>query len=419
MRGPDLPDANLDAPVTTPGALDGVRVLDLSRVLAGPWSTQILGDLGADVVKVERPGAGDDTRGWGPPFVGADGGGDAAYFLVANRNKRSVAIDFTTPEGAQIVRRLAAQAHIVVENFKTGGLAKYGLDYPSLKTINPALVYCSVTGFGQTGPYAQRAGYDYLVQAMGGLMSVTGQPSGTPGGEPMKVGVAVADLFAGMYAVTGILAALRHAERTGEGQHIDIALLDAQVAMLANQAQNFFATGQAPVRLGNAHPNIAPYQVFAAADGHIVLAVGNDGQFASFCRVAGLEALAADARFATGAARVAHRAELISEIASVMRVRSAADWIAALEAAGVPCGPINDVAGVFDDPQVKARGLAQSMRRDDGVEVQMTASPLRLSATPPRADLAPPALGAHTDDVLATLGYSEADISGLRARGIV
>ena len=281
----------------TPHALDGIRVLDLSRILAGPWATQILADLGAEVIKIEKPGAGDDTRGWGPPFLqNADGPGDAAYYLAANRNKRSVALDFTKPEGAALLRQLVAQSQIFVENFKTGGLAKHGLDYASVSAINPSIVYCSITGFGQDGPYAQRPGYDYLVQAMGGLMSVTGQPDGAPGAEPMKVGVAVADLFSGMYAVTGMLAALRHAERTGEGQHLDIALLDCQVAMLANQAMNWFASGQTPTRLGNIHPNITPYQVFATSDGFLVLAVGNDGQFRSFCREARIEA---DPRHAT------------------------------------------------------------------------------------------------------------------------
>lgn len=409
-----------------PAALEGVRVLDLSRVLAGPWATQIFGDLGADVVKIEKPGVGDDTRAWGPPFTphgvaaaDADARRDAAYYLVANRNKRSVTVDFTTPAGAEIVRKLAARAHVVVENFKVGALARYGLDYESLAKLNPALVYCSVTGFGQTGPYAPRAGYDYLVQAMGGLMSVTGQPDGAPGAEPMKVGVAVADLFTGMYAVAGVLAALRHAERTGQGQHLDVSLLDAQVAMLANQAQNYFATGVAPTRMGNAHPNITPYQVFETADGHIVLAVGNDGQFASFCRVAGLSDLASDPRFANSGARVANRADLVPHVAAAMRTRTSAEWIATLEAAGVPCGPINTIDAVFADPHVQARGLALPMRRDDGQDVTVVASPLRLSATPPRTDIAPPTLGASTGEVLAELGYSEADISDLRTRGVV
>jgi crotonobetainyl-CoA:carnitine CoA-transferase CaiB-like acyl-CoA transferase len=397
-------------------ALEGIVVLDLSRVLAGPWATQILADLGADVIKVEKPGAGDDTRAWGPPFTAS---GDAAYFLAANRNKRSITLDFTTKAGADLIRQLALKADIVVENFKTGGLAKYGLDYDSLRAVNPRLVYCSVTGFGQDGPYAQRAGYDYLVQAMGGLMSITGQPDGAAGAEPMKVGVAVADLFTGMYAVTGILAALRHAERTGEGQHIDVALLDCQVAMLANQAMNFLVSGQAPGRLGNAHPNIVPYQAFATADGHIILAVGNDGQFASFCRVAGLADLAGDPRFARNADRVAHRAVLAGLIAPMLKTQSTAQWIAALEEAGVPCGPINTIDQVFADPQVQARGLMQPMARADDEAVGLVRSPLRLSVTPARADHAPPLLGQDTDAVLAGLGLSTDQIASLRAAEVI
>ena len=405
----------------TPHALEGVRVLDLSRILAGPWATQILADLGAEVIKVEKPGAGDDTRSWGPPFLeGADGQGDAAYYLAANRNKRSIALDFTKPEGAELLRTLVGRCQIFVENFKTGGLAKYGLDYASVAALNPSIVYCSITGFGQDGPYAPRAGYDYLVQAMGGLMSITGQPDGSPGGEPMKVGVAVADLFSGMYAVTGMLAALRHAERTGEGQHIDIALLDCQVAMLANQAMNFFVGGEAPTRLGNAHPNITPYQVFATADGYLVLAVGNDKQFRDFCAEAGLETLPADPRFATNAARIANRANLTAQLAGVMADRTTGDWIAALEIAGVPCGPINAIDQVFADPQVRARGLAQTMRRGDGHDVTLVASPLRLSRTPPRVDLAPPPLGADTEAVLrAVAGLDDDALARLRAAGAI
>lgn len=398
-------------------ALSDVVVLDLSRVLAGPWATQILADLGATVIKVERPDGGDDTRHWGPPFTD---GGDAAYFLAANRNKRSIAIDFTTPAGADLVRRLAAKAHIVVENFKTGGLAKYGLDYDSLRAINPSLVYCSITGFGQTGPYAARAGYDYLVQAMGGLMSLTGQPDGAPGAEPMKVGVAVADLFTGMYAVTGVLAALRHAERTGEGQQLDLALLDCQVAMLANQAMNYLVSGEAPSRLGNAHPNIAPYQVFATADGFLVLAVGNDGQFRAFCDAAGLCAAATDPRYTTNADRVAHRDALIAQIAPVMARDSTADWIARLEQAGVPCGPINRLDEVFADAQVVARGLRETMVRADGERVDLVRSPLRLSQTPPVRVGAPPLLGEHTETVLADiLALPDAEIAALRIAGVL
>jgi crotonobetainyl-CoA:carnitine CoA-transferase CaiB-like acyl-CoA transferase len=400
-----------------PSALDGVLVLDLSRVLAGPWATQILADLGATVIKVERPGAGDDTRAWGPPFTAS---GDAAYFLAANRNKRSVTIDFTKPAGGALVQALARKAAIVVENFKTGGLAKYHLDYHSISALNPALVYCSVTGFGQTGPYSGRAGYDYLVQAMGGLMSITGQPDHAAGAEPMKVGVAVADLFTGMYAVTGILAALRHAERTGQGQHLDVALLDCQAAMLANQAMNFLVSGQAPGRLGNAHPNIVPYQVFATLDGHLVLAVGNDGQFKAFCAAAGVPELAQDLRFARNADRVAHRAALLDAIAPVLAGRSTPDWIAALETAGVPCGPINTIDQVFADPQVQARGLVQTMTRANGEAVQLVASPLHLSQTPPCAHSAPPLLGEHTRETLgALLGLDATALDGLKAGGVI
>jgi crotonobetainyl-CoA:carnitine CoA-transferase CaiB-like acyl-CoA transferase len=407
--------------MTATGALAGIRVLDLSRILAGPWATQILADMGAEVIKIEKPGAGDDTRGWGPPFLeGPQGRGDAAYYLAANRNKRSVTLDFTTPEGADILRKLLPDCQIMVENFKTGGLAKYGLDYASVAKINPAIVYCSITGFGQDGPYAQRAGYDYLVQAMGGLMSITGQPDGAPGAEPLKVGVAVADLFSGMYAATGILAALRHAERTGEGQQVDIALLDCQTAMLANQAMNYFVSGDAPTRLGNAHPNITPYQVFPTADGHIVLAVGNDGQFHSFCAEAGLEAVPGDPRFESNSARIDHREALVAIIAATMRTRTTDAWIAALETAGVPCGPINTIAQVFADPQVRARGMAQTMTRSDGHNVTLVASPLKLSRMPPRVEHAPPPLGADTEIVLREIvGLDRDAIDRLRTRKVL
>ncbi len=395
-----------------PRALDGVRVLDLSRVLAGPWATQILGDLGAEVIKVEKPGHGDDTRAWGPPFAQ---GGDAAYFTCANRNKQSVAIDVARPEGAALVQRLARRAHVVVENFKVGGLAKYGLDCPSLQALNPALVYCSITGFGQTGPLADRPGYDYLIQAMGGLMSITGAPDD----EPMKVGVAVADLFTGLYASVAILAALRHAERTGEGQHIDMALYDCQVAMLANQASNFFVSGEAPGRLGNAHPNIVPYQVFSASDGRLVIAVGNDGQFRSLCRVLGLKPLADDARFARNAQRVAHRAELTDLLARTLAPLRVCDVIAALETAGIPCGPINSIDQAFAHPQSEARKLAWPLQRGDGATIATIASPLRLERTPPVGDRAPPRLGQDTDAVLADiLGLSEAERIALREAGV-
>jgi crotonobetainyl-CoA:carnitine CoA-transferase CaiB-like acyl-CoA transferase len=396
-------------------ALAGVRVLDLSRVLAGPWSTQILGDFGADVIKVEKPGAGDDTRAWGPPFVETRGGaqGDAAYYLAANRNKRSIAVDIAKPEGAEIIRALVPRCQILVENFKTDGLKKYGLDYASLAKLNPALVYCSITGFGQTGPYAHRPGYDYLIQAMGGIMSLTGEREG----EPMKSAVAIADLFTGMYAVTGILAALRHAERTGEGQHLDVSLLDCQVAMLANLGMNYLVSNERPKRMGNAHASIAPYQVLPTADGHIVLAVGNDGQFHDFCGVARLT-LADDPRFAHNAARVTHRDALTEALAAAMRTRTTAEWIAALEDANVPCGPINTLDQVFADPQVIARGAVETMTRADGTDVRLTANPVRMSETPARPRLAPPLLGQDTQAVLAELlDAGEADFARWRAAG--
>lgn len=398
-------------------ALAGVRVLDLSRVLAGPWATQILGDLGADVIKVERPGHGDDTRSWGPPFVTQTNGrpGDAAYYLTANRNKRSVTIDFSTGAGAEIIKRMIPRCQVLVENYKTGALARYGLDYPAVAKLNPAIVYCSVTGFGQTGPYASRPGYDYMIQAMGGLMSLTGEPDG----EPMKSAVAVADLFTGMYAATAILAALRHAERTGEGQHIDISLLDCQVAMMANLASSYLVSGEKPKRHGNHHAAIAPYQVLATADGHVVLAVGNDGQFRDFCAAAGV-ALDRDPRFATNEARVKHRDALTAALLPVMRARSSAEWISALEEAGVPCGPINTLDQVFADPHVRARGAVQTAQRTDGVEVPLVADPIRMSRTPPSVRLAPPLLGQDTDTALREVaGASSLELADWRKRGLI
>ncbi|AWK88137.1 CaiB/BaiF CoA transferase family protein [Azospirillum thermophilum] len=388
-----------------PGPLSHLRILDLSRVLAGPWSTQFFADLGAEVIKVERPGLGDDTRGWGPPFVvdpdpEAGEAGMAAYFTCANRGKKSVAIDFTTPEGAAKVRELAATADVVVENFKRGGLVKYGLDYEALRAVKPDLVYCSITGFGQDGPYADRAGYDFMIQGMGGLMSITGQPDGEPGAEPLKVGVAVVDLFTGMYAASGVLAALSHRDRTGEGQHIDVALLDVQVAMLANQAANFLASGKAPGRLGNAHPNICPYQAFATADGHLILAVGNDQQFRRFCEVAGAPELGADERFATNRQRVANRVELVALLRPLLAARPRGWWIGTLEEAGVPCGPINSIADVFADPQVVARGLKVEGTLEDGTPVAMVANPLKFSATPLGPWGVPPTLGQHDTEIL-------------------
>ena len=389
----------MNAPCTspadqTPGALAGVRVLDLSRVLAGPWCTQTLADLGADVIKVERPPArggghpgGDDTRGWGPPFLKDRDGRDTAeatYYLGTNRNKRSITVDLAHPDGQTLIRRLAPDCDVVVENFKVGDMARYGLDAASLRAIQPRLVYCSITGFGQTGPYRDRAGYDYAIQGLGGLMSVTGERDDMPGGGPQKVGVAVADLFTGMYATVAILAALRHRDATGQGQAIDMALLDCQVAMLANLGASYLVTRQPPRRLGNAHQNIVPYQVFEAADGHMILAVGNDGQFAKFCAVAGRPDLAADARFATNAGRVRHREQLVPIVAGLMRTRMRADWLAALEAAKVPCGPINDLAEVFADPQVRDRGMTTTMPHPLAGVVELVASPIKLAATPPR-----------------------------------
>jgi glutaryl-CoA transferase len=404
------------------GPLKHIRVLDLSRVLAGPWASQILADLGAEVIKIEKPGEGDDTRGWGPPFIANPDGsrGDAAYFLSTNRGKSSVLIDMSKPEGQKLIRELAAKSDVVLENFKVGGLKKYGLDYESLRAVNPGLIYCSITGFGQHGPYAQRAGYDFMIQGMGGIMSVTGQPDGEPGAEPMKVGVAFADIFTGLYAVIGMLAALRHRERTGEGQHVDLALLDCQVAVLANQALNFLVGGQAPTRLGNAHPNIVPYQTFKTRDGHVIIAVGTDRQFREFCRIAGIAHIADDPRFSTNRGRVENRKELVSLLIDPIKTRSTGEWIALLEAAAVPCGPINRIDEVFADPQVIARGIQIALSRPDGAVTPGVANPIRLSATPIDYDRAPPALGDGTATVLKTvLGLAEGDVEALRDSGVI
>lgn len=404
------------------GSLSHLRVLDLSRVLAGPWAGQILGDLGAEVIKIERPESGDDTRSWGPPyFQGADGSAElSAYFLTANRNKQSLAVDIAHPEGQQLIRKLVAESDVVLENFKVGGLKQYGLDYDSLKCINPKLIYCSITGFGQDGPYANRPGYDFLIQAMGGLMSITGQPDGNPGAGPMKVGVALTDIITGLYATIGVLAALSHRDRTGEGQYVEAALLDVQVACLANQAMNYLTTGTAPARMGNAHPNIVPYQDFPTADGDMVLTVGNDQQFARLCDVLGHAEWAGDERFATNRARVANRAELIPKLRQATVMRSTAEWLEVLERVGVPCGPVNTLDQVFDDPQVLARGMRQTVSHPCLGEVPTVGNPIKLKLTPVTYRAAPPLLGQQSDQILRRLaGLSSGEIEDLRDRGVI
>ena len=419
------------APPQTPTALNGLRVLDLSRVLAGPWCTQNLADMGADVIKIEKPLEGDDTRNWGPPFFpGPDGQptNQATYYMACNRNKQSVTVDMATPEGQQIIRDLAAQSDVLVENFKAGGLQRYGLDYASLAQINPRLIYCSITGFGHTGPYAKRAGYDLLIQAMSGLMSVTGRADQEPGGGPLRVGVAVIDLFTGMYATTAILAALHARGQTGRGQHIDMALLDVAMAILANQGAGYLNTGNWPTRQGNSHPSVVPYQDFPTADGRMLLAIGNDGQFARFCEAAGV-GWASDPRFTANTHRVAHRATLIPMMEEVTRQRPTAEWIDLLEHKAVPCGPINHIGQAYADPHVISRGLQARQERYPGGQpacgdpvnaITTAASPLRLSATPPTLRHAPPALGQHTEEILAQrLGLDAAKIQSLRERGVV
>jgi formyl-CoA transferase len=406
-----------------PKALGHIRVLDLSRVLAGPWCSQNLADLGADVIKIERPGSGDDTRAWGPPYAKDEHGQDtteAAYYLSANRGKRSVTVDIAGPEGQALVRELARHADVVLENFKVGHLKRYGLDYESLKTIRPDIVYCSITGFGQDGPYAHRAGYDFLIQGMGGLMSVTGERDDLPGGGPQKVGVALTDLMTGMYATVAVLAALTHRDRTGEGQHIDMALLDTQVAMLANVGSNYLNSGKPPKRWGNAHANIVPYQTFACADGHIIVAAGNDGQYQKFVEAGGRPELASDPRFATNPLRVKNRDTLVPLLAEMAATKPRDEWIDLLEARGVPCGPINDVGEVFDNPQVRARGVAIELAHPAAGKVKLVRSPMKMSATPATSDKAPPLLGQHTDEVLQeVLGKSSDEIAALRAKGVV
>ncbi|RBL79333.1 CoA transferase [Streptomyces cavourensis] len=401
-------------------ALDGIRVLDLSRILAGPWCTQNLADLGADVIKIERPRVGDDTRAWGPPFL-KDGQGvdtnESAYYLSANRNKRSVEADMATPEGAALIRELAAVSDILVENFKVGGLARYGLDYASLQAINPRLIYCSVTGFGQDGPFARRPGYDFMIQGMGGLMSITGERDDLPGGGPQKAGVAVTDIVTGMYATVAILAALQERHRSGLGQHLDIALLDSHVALLANQNSNYFNSGVAPTRAGNAHQNVVPYQVFAACDGHLIVATGNESQYRAYCTAIGAAELGDDPRFATNRLRVTNRDTLVALLTEIMGQGKRDDWIAKLEAVGVPCGPINDIAQAFAHPQVAARQLRRDLPHPSGGVAPVTASPLRLSASPVVYRRAPPLLGQHTEEVLRdVLGKSPEVIAAFTRR---
>ena len=405
------------------GALSHLRILDLSRILAGPWAGQMLADLGAEVIKVERPGSGDDTRGWGPPYLkdpeGADSG-DSAYYLCCNRNKKSLTVDITRPEGQQLIRQLAAKSDALIENYKVGGLRQYGLDYDSLKELNPRLVYCSITGFGQTGPYAARAGYDFLIQGLGGLMSITGRKDDEEGAGPMKVGVALTDVLTGLYASTSILAALAQRDISGLGQHIDLALLDVQVACLANQGMNYLYTGQAPQRLGNAHPNIVPYQDFPTADGDMILAIGNDSQFAKFCAIVGRSEWAGDPRYATNDARVKHRATLIPAMRQVTVSRDTAQWIAIFEAEGVPCGPINDLSQVFANEQIRARGMQIAMDHPVGGSIPLVANPMRLSRTPVAYRMPPPLLGQHTRQVLReVLGLSEAAVDQLKAQKVI
>ena len=401
------------------GPLKDFRVLDLSRILAGPWASQMLADLGAEVIKIERPGSGDDTRGWGPPYMPdrvGEATSEAAYFHGTNRGKQSVCIDMSNPEGQGLIRDIAKDCDVLIENFKVGGLKKYNLDYPALKRINLGLVYCSITGFGQTGPYADRAGYDFMIQAMGGMMSVTGEADGLP----MKIGVALADVLTGLYAANAIQAALIHQQKTGAGQYIDMALLDVQVATLANQAMNYLATGNSPGRLGNAHPNIVPYQAFQTADGYIILAIGNDAQFERFCELANCRELAVDERFRSNSKRVKYRETLVPRVEKIMLQKSSIEWLDALNRQGIPCGPINSVEQVFADPQVQHRGMQLELDHPVAGKVASVANPIKMSDTPVEYQQAPPMLGEHTNSVLSSLlGLSDQDLDLLRSRGVI
>lgn len=404
------------------GPLAGYKVLDMSRILAGPWAGQMLADLGADVIKIERPGAGDDTRQWGPPYLRDKDGnntGDAAYFFCANRGKQSVTVDITQPEGQEIIRQLARQCDVLIENYKVGGLAKYGLDYPSLQQLNPQLVYCSITGFGQTGPYAERPGYDFLIQGMAGLMSLTGEPD-SQGGNPVKVGVAVTDLLTGLYAANAIQGALLERNKSGLGQYIDLALLDVQVAALANQASNYLIGGEIPQRLGNAHPNIVPYQAFATADGHIILAVGNQGQFERLCQLLGKPDWLEDQRYQSNSARVENRQRLCTQISQLLKKRSSKDWLSALEQQQIPCGPINNLEQLFEDPQVLARNMLISIEERRSGELTLPANPINYSRSQINYSAPPPELGSSTKSILSNyLEYSAMDIAELRGRSII
>ena len=404
------------------GPLAGYKVLDMSRILAGPWAGQMLADLGADVIKIERPGAGDDTRQWGPPYLRDKDGNntdDAAYFFCANRGKQSVTVDITQPEGQEIIRQLASQCDVLIENYKVGGLAKYGLDYPSLQQLNPQLVYCSITGFGQTGPYAERPGYDFLIQGMAGLMSLTGEPD-SQGGSPVKVGVAVTDLLSGLYAANAIQGALLERNQSSLGQYIDLALLDVQVATLANQASNYLIGGEIPQRLGNAHPNIVPYQAFATADGHIILAVGNQGQFERLCQLLGKPDWLEDQRYQSNSARVENRQRLCTQISQLLEKRSSKDWLAALEQQQIPCGPINNLEQLFEDPQLLARNMLVSIEERRSGELTLPANPINYSRSQINYSVPPPELGSSTESILSNyLEYSAMDIAELRGRSII